>query len=295
MKSLFNFLITLAFAGFATSCDVTVVKNGSETEEDGDGQIELTVYPENGSVSMRIQAQSVTLNWGDGSQAETHALNGVEQTLTHSFGSSLNPTSIKINGEGIVALSFYKYSNSGYAQTSGVVHELSINRAESLTSLVCNSQQLTALDLAGCPALRQLDCSANLLPALNLESCTALEDLACYNNQLTTLDLSHCPSLKTVDCLGNQLSALDASNHNALKTLVCSWNSLNSLNTGGCSSLVTLACNNNQLNADALNSVYNSLPVRAATDHAVITAINNPGFGASATSIATGKGWTLGN
>lgn len=285
------------FTGLVSGCDITVIEDGSKGSStpvvEGDGQIELKIIPENNLVSLRIQAQTITIDWGDGSAVEPHTLAGVEKPLTHRYENTVCLATIRMDGSGISALKCYKYSTSSEAQTEGVVNEIRINSADMLTDLVCNSQELSVLNLSGCKNLRRLDCGDNLLPRLELQTLADLEELVCYQNQLTTLDLSGNANLKTVDCLGNQLTQLSLDNRAQLTTLVCSYNQLNTLSVGNCNALRSVACNSNRLNEETLNAVFAALPVRSASDNAVIVARDNPGFDSGNRSVATEKGWNV--
>ena len=47
-----------------------------------------------------------------------------------------------------------------------------------------HGDQLTALNVQGCTALKGLWCCSNRLTALNVQGCTALKSLGCYGNRL---------------------------------------------------------------------------------------------------------------
>ena len=75
-----------------------------------------------------------------------------------------------------------------------------------LTTLDCNSNKLTALDVTKNTALTTLDCYDNQLTALDVSANTALEYLNCSNNKLTALDMTHNTSLEQLVCSGNNIS-----------------------------------------------------------------------------------------
>ena len=72
-----------------------------------------------------------------------------------------------------------------------------------LTELLCNSNQLTALDVSKNTALTSLDCANNQLTALDVSGCTALTELSCSSNQLTALDVSKNTALTSLACYNN--------------------------------------------------------------------------------------------
>jgi Leucine-rich repeat (LRR) protein len=268
---------------------VRIVVDGDD-ELSGTYQAELKAYPENGQISFRATAQTVTVNWGDGSK-DSFTPGGVEQEYTHSYDNQ-NFRTVSVRATGLSHFGCYKYSTT--SQTRGVVHELRFSEASQLTEITCNSQKLTVLDVSECNALSRLDCSGNLITELNLQNCTKLTELVCYNNQLTAIDLTKCTQLQRVACPGNQLTGLNVSGLRQLTGLVCSYNSLSELNISNCASLTALDCNSNRMAAAALNAVYSSLPNRNASDNALLTATGNPGYASSNRAAATAKGWTMG-
>ena len=76
-----------------------------------------------------------------------------------------------------------------------------------IIELYCGSNQLTALNVQGCTALKWLGCGNNQLTELNVQGLTALKVLYCYNNQLTALNVQGLTALERLDCYGNRLTA----------------------------------------------------------------------------------------
>ncbi len=68
------------------------------------------------------------------------------------------------------------------------------------------SQELTSIDVTGCPSLSTLNVSRNKLTALNLSNLINLKYLYCNDNELTVLDFSNMPKLYRVECILNNLS-----------------------------------------------------------------------------------------
>ena len=156
--------------------------------------------------------------------------------------------------------------------------QIKISGDKKLNTLVCDGNQLTAIDLSQAPNLRSLYCQNNELTALDIEPCPSLTDLNCANNQLSQLRLTadtH-PYIENVNIAGNQLRSLAGSggsgfyirhsnvqqlnlsdnlftlatftgNEN-LDLLKCVGNRFSSsLSVTACDSLTTLMCNDNQL------------------------------------------------
>jgi Leucine-rich repeat (LRR) protein len=120
----------------------------------------------------------------------------------------------------------------------------------SLTNLVCNSNNLTTIDLSQNVALLELRCSNNNLNTLNLSQNTALTYLSCgFNNLITSLDLSQNTALTYLSCGSNNLGSLDLSQNTALTYLSCSSNNLGSLDLSQNTMLATLDCSSSGLNS----------------------------------------------
>ena len=117
----------------------------------------------------------------------------------------------------------------------------------SLSSLYCNDNQLTSLNVSNNTALTDLSCYQNSLTSLDVSNNTALTKLFCFSNPLSSLDVSNNTALTDLLCSLNQLTNLDVSNNTALTNLYCGGNQLTSLDVSQNTSLTTLYCNSNQL------------------------------------------------
>ena len=121
--------------------------------------------------------------------------------------------------------------------TNASISDLSgIQDFEALTTLYCNDNLLTNLDLSSNIGLVDLRCQNNQLTSLVLSNNEALDALNCSSNQLSNLALSDASALSYLDCHGNQFISLIVDNQ-ALTQLICYDNPL----------LTTLYCNDNQL------------------------------------------------
>ena len=119
-----------------------------------------------------------------------------------------------------------------------------------LSSLICNDNQLTSLDVSNLTSLTSLNCNNNQLTSLDLFSTWAIQVLRCANNNITSLDFSNNSALSVVVCSNNDISSLNVSSNPSLNSLYCSDNSLTSLNLANNPNLSVLYCNNNQINQD---------------------------------------------
>ena len=118
---------------------------------------------------------------------------------------------------------------------------------KSITRLKCGENQLTSLDVSNNTALTYLSCDNNELTSLDLSNNTALDTLSCGANKLTTLDVSKNTALKYLECSGNELTSFVVSNHTALHTLYCNKNKLVTLDVSNNPALEMLSCCHNQL------------------------------------------------
>jgi Leucine-rich repeat (LRR) protein len=138
----------------------------------------------------------------------------------------------------------------------------------SLTSLFCNNNNLTSIDITQNTALIFLDCSDNPISTLDLTQNINLETLYCTTNSLSTLNVSQNTSLIFLDCNDNSLTTLNLTQNTDLEDLKCYDNSLNTLNLSQNTALSTLDCGNNllstldlsqNLDLESLVCSYNSL------------------------------------
>lgn len=98
-----------------------------------------------------------------------------------------------------------------------------------LTSLRCNLNQLTALDVSECTNLTELYCSYNSLTTLDVTTLVNLQVLYVSYNNLTQLNISACPALTTFSCSANNITTLNFTANPLLDLLFCDGNQLASL------------------------------------------------------------------
>jgi hypothetical protein len=158
------------------------------------------------------------------------------------------------------------------------------NLSGSLTSLLCNNNSLTSLNVSG---------------------LTALTNLTCFSNSLTSLDVSGLTALTYLDCQVNSLTSLDVSGLTALTNLFCNNNSLTSLRAVGAvfdtgkwknkkkgRATVVQAIFSNQLNAAALNQFYTDLGA-TTPGTGFLDVSGNSGITTDDPTIATNKGYVV--
>ncbi len=125
---------------------------------------------------------------------------------------------------------------------------LSATEIAAVKTLICYNKGIK--DLTGIEhftALTSLQCDYNELTALDISKNTALTNLSCVNNQLTVLDVSRNADLKRLVCFGNKLTTLDVGNNTALENLYCGSNELTALDVSKNTELKELHCDNNKL------------------------------------------------
>lgn len=116
-----------------------------------------------------------------------------------------------------------------------------------MTSLVCEKNKLTTLDLSANIALTHLNCAHNSLTQLDLSANPDLVNVRCVVNALTTIDISKNTLLVDISCEYNSLTVLDVSNNTELTRITCLNNSITSLDVSMCTKLTLLRCENNAL------------------------------------------------
>lgn len=107
-------------------------------------------------------------------------------------------------------------------------------RLPRLQGLQLAENQLTRVDITGCPSLVSLNVEMNKLEQLDLSGNPELVQLYCRNNLLTGLDLSHNTKLVFIETFSNRITQIDVSmlselrflhiDHNRLTTLDMSHN-----------------------------------------------------------------------
>ena len=154
-----------------------------------------------------------------------------------------------------------------------------IEAFESLTYLMVNYAELTALNLSQNFALQEvhtfgneitdvvlpasgnltfLDVSSNPLVELDVSQNPGLTSLACYYTELNELDVTSNAALTSLSCSFNNLSELDLSHNPNLEVLYCAMNSLSELDVSQSLNLENLNCSFNdlqELNVSGLTSL----------------------------------------
>ena len=199
-------------------------------------------------------SQGGKVAWGyfNGSSANS-TLSGLIDTYGQSNvyvwkrpGASSTSTGVPINESNFPDPIFRAYISENFdSDSNGLLSEAEI---ANVTSITCDGLGLTSLEgIALFPNLTSLECNDNQLTALDVSQNPKLDFLSCIDNQLTELDVSKNPELSILQCGANQLTALDVSQNPKLYWLLCRENQLTELDVSKNTALTTLDCDANQL------------------------------------------------
>ena len=111
-----------------------------------------------------------------------------------------------------------------------------------LTSLQCQSNNLTSIDLSANTQLTFINLGNNDLTSIDTSSNTALTSLSVWGNDLTSLDTSQLTELVFLNCNSNSdLNSLDISNNPLLESFTSDFTNLSSFNTTQNQNLIDLS------------------------------------------------------
>ncbi len=124
---------------------------------------------------------------------------------------------------------------------------LDIAANTALSTLRCSNNDLTDLDITNNTSLTFLDFSSNSIDEIDISINTALYGLKCSSNLLTTIDMSTNINLTMISAGFNPLSNFDISTNINLEQLYCNNLNLSSLDISNNLDLEWLRCQNNNL------------------------------------------------
>ena len=212
-----------------------------------------------------------------------------------SFAEAENVPTIKVSNLGIKDLTgirAFKNLSTLHCQNNEIT-SLDLLGLNSLTELKCTSNELTSLNISGCAALEILHCNSNCLTELNVSASTLLKNLNCAHNQLTSLQVSNYTALEYLYCRSNQLTYLGVSGCPILRELNCAYNQLASLEVLGSTGLEYLSCAYNQLEALEVSACQGLKSIHCIENKLTFLDIEGCGkldyFYISDQSIASGK------
>jgi len=154
----------------------------------------------------------------------------------------------KISTEEAGVVTYMDCSNKAIASMVGLEHFVRLD------TLLCNDNQITALNLSKNVRLALLNCDNNAISSLDVSKNIELVHLTCRSNQMTTLNVSENIKLKMLDCTTNKLPTLNVDKLVAIELLRCFDNEIDALDISKCAALITLDCKNNHLTALVSNN-----------------------------------------
>jgi len=275
MKKFFKFLIP--------ALAVIVALTGCPTDSDDDipdGIVMKTAIE--GDVTIQVMGEDITINWGDGN-TEDVGFKDVWYPAGNTYAEAKERT-ITITGK-------ITHLDCSIIELT----QLDVRAATELKVLYCYRNSLTSLDVSKNTALELLDCGDNPLLILDVSKNIKLESLECYNNSLSTLDVSKNTELDLLSFNKNSLTSIDLSKNTALTLLRCEENNLTSLEVSENIELKMINCSKNDMDEDALDALFESLPVRRSTDKGQIYIGGNDGADGCGVTIAEEKNWIVNN
>lgn len=161
-----------------------------------------------GKLYRKATDNSVTLTAGRILNLGTLALTGFEKAVVKEIYAKLGSGTATPNADGTVTLSDADLSALAAMTTlelpsGGLTSLPGLGYCTGLTTLKCNNNQLTELNLSGLTKLTTLWCHLNQLTTLDVSGQTQLTELWCFKNNLTALDITQLSGLNRIYC-GNQ-------------------------------------------------------------------------------------------
>ena len=186
----------------------------------------------------------------DSLAGNTHVL--TQQTINST--TSFNSVNIKgsfLSKRGIKSLKGIEYFTeltSLYCQDNPIT-SIDLSNNKKLTVLNLTGSKVTSLDLSNNTDLVTINCAQlKTLESINVKKCSKLIKLYLADNKLAELDVTQNPSLKELSCNNNQLTRLDLSKNTALTKLWVGKNSnLTSLDLSNNTNLTYLSIDNNNM------------------------------------------------
>lgn len=161
-----------------------------------------------GKLYRKATGNSVTLTAGRILNLGTLALTDFEKAVAKEIYAGLGSGTATPNADGTVTLSDADLSALAAMTTlelpsGGLTSLPGLGYCTGLTTLKCNNNQLTELNLSGLTKLTTLWCHLNQLTTLDVSGQTQLTELWCFKNNLTALDITQLSGLNRIYC-GNQ-------------------------------------------------------------------------------------------
>ena len=121
------------------------------------------------------------------------------------------------------------------------------SEGSALESITAYNNDLSAIDLSGCPNLYYVNLEGNSLMEIDVTKLPELQQLDIRYNYIQSLDLTKNEQLEKLYCNDNYLTELNVFINTQLMDLVCSNNQIKSLDLSANSNITNLSCDGNQL------------------------------------------------
>ena len=267
---------------------VALLMSGCKKENYVENSITMTTVKSGEVVFYMEGSGSVTIDWGDGSEIETHTLSAYDDyypsdLYRHTYNETTDRT-ITITGGNITHLDC----------ADNQLTNLDVSDYTTLVELFCHDNQLINLNVSGCTALINLYCYNNRLTNLNLRDCKELVNFACSSNKITSLEIRDCTMLYYLECSNNRITSLNVEGCIALVQFYCNSNQISKLDVSDCIDLWFFGCDFNNLTFSELNALFGTLfSLLPITTNQVVSIRGNPGTDDCDRSIAERKGWKV--
>ena len=232
--------------------------------------------------------QNITVgtNWYDSNSPSTFTVTAGDTEMT--IYGDITGFNCRDNGANLTALDPSHNTQLTWLYCSyNNLSNLDISHNTQLEALFCSDNNLSNLYVGECTLLKKLGCSNNPLGFLNVSENTQLTGLYCSSNNLSDLYILHNTQLTELDCSDNNLNILNISHNTQLERLNCNNNQLTALNVSHNTQLRWLYCYDNNFSTVVLDNIFCALPIRQASDNAVIQPIYDSSSSDTATVAAT--------
>ena len=187
--------------GVKGTCNVVVQTNSPKQ------MIATIQFTSDTSVNFSLTGSgTMTIDWGDGTDIETHQLISLEEC--NQINPLISPCSYRHTyyGASTCSIKITAINISNFSCSSANLTSLDVSDNSALQGLYCSNNSLTNITLGANPSLLHISCYQNLLTSLDVSKATSLTGLSCSHNQLTELDVSKNINLEQIHCLNNKLS-----------------------------------------------------------------------------------------
>lgn len=251
----------------------TTVNTGEKVKVDwGDGEIkEYTITMWNKKVSGNKTGDTIRvltqLKSFDCSDSQVNSITVVDQPGLESlqcYNNDIARDSLDISGalnlerldchnnDRLLLLNLMQHTKltslDCYSYEQGSITTILLPESDSeLTDLSAYNNDISALNVAGCPKLENLNMENNALMEIDVTKLPELTNLNVAQNHISTLNVSKNPKLFKLFCSKNQLEALDLFANNELLEISCSDNKLTALDLSANTGITKIYCSNNAI------------------------------------------------